>query len=153
MLSISSLPCGAISGIRIIGMFVAIVAQGCIAKVSVRSVGWRMSKGCAENSRIVNIWLKRVGLAWKSRKNGHNAEKIRKNFQNIWCSQKYVVPLHRVWEKTPKVKKEQPVRKFGWVAETSSLLNCRAGYRTGGSNPPASAAFPEECKMVDSSNG
>ena len=26
------------------------------------------------------------------------------------------------------------------MAETSSLLNCRAGYRTGGSNPPASAS-------------
>ena len=32
-------------------------------------------------------------------------------------------------------------RKFGWVAETSSLLNCRTGNRTGGSNPPASAPF------------
>ena len=31
--------------------------------------------------------------------------------------------------------------KFGWVAETSSLLNCRTGNRTGGSNPPASAYF------------
>ena len=27
------------------------------------------------------------------------------------------------------------------MAETSSLLNCRTGYRTGGSNPPASAYF------------
>ena len=32
-----------------------------------------------------------------------------------------------------------PIWKFGWVAETSSLLNCRTGNRTGGSNPPASA--------------
>ena len=30
-------------------------------------------------------------------------------------------------------------RKFGWVAETTSLLNWRTGNRTGGSNPPASA--------------
>ena len=27
------------------------------------------------------------------------------------------------------------------MAETSSLLNCRAGNRTGGSNPPASATL------------
>ena len=27
------------------------------------------------------------------------------------------------------------------MAETSSLLNCRAGYRTGGSNPPPSASY------------
>ena len=27
------------------------------------------------------------------------------------------------------------------MAETSSLLNCRTGNRTGGSNPPASAYF------------
>ena len=31
------------------------------------------------------------------------------------------------------------LRKVGWVAETTSLLNWRAGYRTGGSNPPPSA--------------
>ena len=31
------------------------------------------------------------------------------------------------------------LRKFGWVAETTSLLNWRTGNRTGGSNPPASA--------------
>ena len=40
------------------------------------------------------------------------------------------------------------VRKCGWVAETTSLLNWRTGYRTGGSNPPASAStrrfFKEE---------
>ena len=29
------------------------------------------------------------------------------------------------------------------MAETSSLLNCRTGYRTGGSNPPASASFKQ----------
>ena len=30
-------------------------------------------------------------------------------------------------------------RKDGWVAETNSLLNCRTGNRTGGSNPPLTA--------------
>ena len=30
-------------------------------------------------------------------------------------------------------------RRDGWVAETNSLLNCRTGNRTGGSNPPFSA--------------
>ena len=30
-------------------------------------------------------------------------------------------------------------RKGGWVAETNSLLNCRTGNCTGGSNPPSSA--------------
>ena len=34
--------------------------------------------------------------------------------------------------------------KFGWVAETSSLLNCRTGNRSGGSNPPASATRLKE---------
>ena len=38
-------------------------------------------------------------------------------------------------------------RKFGWVAETTSLLNWRTGNRTGGSNPPASAkALQVSCK-------
>ena len=32
------------------------------------------------------------------------------------------------------------------MAETSSLLNCRAGYRTGGSNPPASAEIRTDFK-------
>ena len=31
------------------------------------------------------------------------------------------------------------LRKGGWVAETNSLLNCRTGNCTGGSNPPSSA--------------
>ena len=30
-------------------------------------------------------------------------------------------------------------RRDGWVAETTCLLNMRAGNRTGGSNPPLSA--------------
>ena len=34
---------------------------------------------------------------------------------------------------------DKEVWKFGWVAETTSLLNWRTGNRTGGSNPPASA--------------
>ena len=31
------------------------------------------------------------------------------------------------------------IRRDGWVAETTCLLNMRAGNRTGGSNPPLSA--------------
>ena len=34
------------------------------------------------------------------------------------------------------------------MAETSSLLNCRTGYRTGGSNPPASAYFAWRFRLV-----
>ena len=48
---------------------------------------------------------------------------------SILPSQKNVVPLCQ----------QSPKRKCGWVAETNSLLNCRTGNRTGGSNPPASA--------------
>ena len=33
------------------------------------------------------------------------------------------------------------LRRGGWVADTSSLLNCRTGNCTGGSNPPLSAVF------------
>ena len=38
-------------------------------------------------------------------------------------------------------------RKDGWVAETNSLLNCRTGNRTGGSNPPPSAKEKEDATM------
>ena len=48
---------------------------------------------------------------------------------SILPSQINVVPLCQ----------QSPKRKCGWVAETNSLLNCRTGNRTGGSNPPASA--------------
>ena len=43
-------------------------------------------------------------------------------------------------------------RKFGWVAETTSLLNWRTGNRTGGSNPPASAKKASVCKSRCFSN-
>ena len=49
--------------------------------------------------------------------------------KSILPSQINVVPLCQ----------QSPKRKCGWVAETNSLLNCRTGNRTGGSNPPASA--------------
>ena len=45
----------------------------------------------------------------------------------------------RNWETVLRLT--STVWKFGWVAETSSLLNCRTGNRTGGSNPPASAVL------------
>ena len=47
------------------------------------------------------------------------------------------------------------LRKVGWVAETTSLLNWRAGYRTGGSNPPPSAPdfLKDNAKTVGSSSG
>ena len=56
---------------------------------------------------------------------------------------------------TYKEKEEMRLkRKFGWVAETTSLLNWRTGNRTGGSNPPASADFLlQNMTAVDSSNG
>ena len=36
-------------------------------------------------------------------------------------------------------------RRDGWVADTSSLLNCRTGNCTGGSNPPLSAVSWKPC--------
>ena len=42
--------------------------------------------------------------------------------------------------------------KFGWVAETTSLLNWRTGNRTGGSNPPASA-YENYLALLVNSNG
>ena len=41
-------------------------------------------------------------------------------------------------------------RRGGWVAESNSLLNCRTGNRTAGSNPALSAIF--FAKMRDSLN-
>ena len=72
---------------------------------------------------------------------------------------KYCKSLHK--SKNPSIfaprLRENAIRnygnwKFGWVAETSSLLNCRTGYRTGGSNPPASASV-SMIKMALSSSG
>ena len=62
-----------------------------------------------------------------------------KKEHKVCTIQKVSLHLHRVWEKTSFQK-----RKFGWVAETSSLLNCRTGNRSGGSNPPASATRLKE---------
>ena len=39
----------------------------------------------------------------------------------------------------PHLRENAGSRKFGWVAETTSLLNWRTRKGTGGSNPPASA--------------
>ena len=51
----------------------------------------------------------------------------------------------RFGKQTDCFLKSAKVWKDGWVAETSSLLNCRTCKRTGGSNPPSSTT---ENKMV-----
>ena len=64
-----------------------------------------------------------------------------KNRRNVWWNWFFSLPLHPHSENECCEVKEPKDWKFGWVAETSSLLNCRAGNRTGGSNPPPSASW------------
>ena len=51
----------------------------------------------------------------------------------------------------PHLRENAGSRKFGWVAETTSLLNWRTRKGTGGSNPPASAKSQnkKELSFVD----
>ena len=67
-----------------------------------------------------------------------------KNKRNVWWNWFFSLPLHPHSENECCEVKEPKDWKFGWVAETSSLLNCRTGNRTGGSNPPASATVDNQ---------
>ena len=83
------------------------------------------------------IWENRMMFIAKSERFALKEKKVN---EKIWWFQKNVVPLHRIWQKRFGLELFKGFWKVGWVAETTSLLNWRTGYRTGGSNPPPSAS-------------
>ena len=58
-----------------------------------------------------------------------------KRWWKIWRFEIIMLPLHRIWKQV-LISLTKP-RKFGWVAETSSLLNCRARLAYRGFESPS----------------
>ena len=83
--------------------------------------------------------------------NPHQNKKIciflEKSCRKIWWNKKNVVSLHPHLRTMLVDLATISDWKVGWVAETTSLLNWRAGYRTGGSNPPPSASIIQNCTV------
>ena len=106
--------------------------------------------GSADLAQLVEHWLPKPRVAGsspvirspKSPKKGVEIEKLtrkwKKSHKNLQGSKKVRTFAPAIKEITPTVC-SWDIWKDGWVAETSSLLNCRTGSRTGGSNPPPSA--------------
>ena len=90
-----------------------------------------------------------------ARKRGKLRIKWKKMQKNLQVSEIFCTFALAFWKKGVGLTTHSKLRKVGWVAETTSLLNWRAGYRTGGSNPPPSAPdfLKDNAKTVGSSSG
>ena len=83
----------------------------------------------------------------KNKKNQRNMHISWKKLQKNLVEQKKCSIFAPAFENDACDSETEFNRKVGWVAETTSLLNWRAGYRTGGSNPPPSASIIQNCTV------
>ena len=116
---------------------------------------WRIENGCQFDPIFLNppdcLYIKRNCFSFQNYEDSCKTlhifvpkkekmkEKWKKSLKNLQGSKKSITFAPAIKEITPRFLAPRSSRKDGWVAETSSLLNCRTGSRTGGSNPPPSA--------------
>ena len=118
------------------------------------SVIFRGDSFCAFGAILLMLLFPIYIIRCKNASGREKGEKMKKNafflkilFEKFGGTEKMYYLCTRIWETMFVDSEMSPTRKVGWVAETTSLLNWRAGYRTGGSNPPPSANMFQECTV------